>query len=178
LVYAPGRAAQAGLTEGAERSSRLRHETDVEGEEISRQAAPRTGGTVLSEPDFVLAGAHENDPSCLGKQKVIEMGAPVGSMLLGVIVVLSHAMKGDGLRAGLGLRQYFVRVISFSPSQQLRLLLACGASILRDKGHLVRGVCQGDAAALAVCRRKPDHLNLWLFDREYSPAILLVRWRE
>jgi hypothetical protein len=36
LVYAPHGAAQAGLTGGADRSSRLRHETDVEGQ-ISRR---------------------------------------------------------------------------------------------------------------------------------------------
>jgi hypothetical protein len=45
------------LTEGAERSSRLRHETDVEGKEISRKAVPRIGFKVLSEPDFLLAGS-------------------------------------------------------------------------------------------------------------------------
>jgi hypothetical protein len=57
LVYVPRGAAQAGLTEGDERSSRLRHETNVEWVKISRQAEPRTVGKVLSEPDFLLAGS-------------------------------------------------------------------------------------------------------------------------
>ena len=46
LFFAPRGAAQAGLTEGAERSSKIRHETNVEWKDQPK-AAPRIWGNVL-----------------------------------------------------------------------------------------------------------------------------------
>ena len=50
LGSAAGGAAQAGLTEGAERSSRLRHETNVEWCKDQPKAAPRIGGFAYCHP--------------------------------------------------------------------------------------------------------------------------------
>ena len=56
LVYAPSRAAQAGLTGGADRSARLRRERNV-GKKDQPKAEPKNGGKALNEPDFLLAGS-------------------------------------------------------------------------------------------------------------------------
>jgi hypothetical protein len=61
---------KAGLTEGADRSSRLRMKRMWSGK-ISRKAAPRNGGKVLSEPDLASAGSRD-------KLEARNCGPPVG----------------------------------------------------------------------------------------------------
>jgi hypothetical protein len=60
-VYAAHGAAQAGLTEGAERSSRFSPRNEC-GKTDQPEAAPRIGFKVLSGPDFLLACARMLSP--------------------------------------------------------------------------------------------------------------------